>query len=206
MWSLIEREIHDNIVNVASLLIASAIIVSIFICDYFWDLHGAQISVPSVLLGLMLLGFAVLGGSQMNGDRTHRISSLLSTLAVTRNRIFLARIFVGLVVVLVSLVPGIVGALALLRADSAPVEFFRRPLAEISIMIVLTGWTCYGVGLLIGWSPNKAHRLVGFLFLVVLVWSLVVAKGFGPEAMALLVLSLGASLLRTWYTFTSASL
>ncbi len=73
-------------------------------------------------------------------------------------------------------------------------------------MIVLTGWTCYGVGLLIGWSPNKAHRLVGLFLLLVLVGSLVVVKGFGPEAMAILSLSLGATLVRTWHTFTSASL
>ena len=155
MWSLIEREIRDNIVNMASLFIAGAMMVGIFLCDYFWGLQGAVVGLPSVLLVVMLLGFAVLGTAQMYGDRANRISSLLSTaLAVTRNRLFLARVLVGFAAVLVSLVPGIGGALTLLRANALPMELFRRPLAEISITIVLTGWVCYSVGLLVGWSAE----------------------------------------------------
>lgn len=206
MWGLIEREIQDNIVHVAGLCLASAMIVALFVSGSFWDPREVAVVPSGVLLIVLLIGFCSFGAAQMSGDRANRISSLLATLAVTRSRIFLARVLVGMMTVLASLGPVIVGALVLLWALAVPLELFRRPVTEISITLVLTGWACYSAGLLVGWTTSKGRMLGGMVLLLGLVESLVAVKGFGPESMAILLLFIAAVLLRTWRTFISASL
>jgi ABC-type transport system involved in multi-copper enzyme maturation permease subunit len=204
--TLVVREIRDNIVSVVGPCLIGAIIVTILICASFWEMQGGVFIFPSVLLGVMLLGFCSLGAVQMYGDRANRISSLLSTLAVTRGQIFTARVLVGVLTILASLAPGIIMAIVLLWAFGTPLEFFYRMIVEIILAITLTGLACYCVGLMVGWTANKAWLAAGSLSLFALMATLIWIKGFGVEAMLILLLSIVAMLLRTWQRFTSASL
>ena len=87
-----------------------------------------------------------------------------------------------------------------------PLRFYGRIIVETSITVVLTGMACYCLGLVIGWTTNKTRLLAGSTLLVALVASLVWIKGFGPEIMVILLLFIGATLLRVWRTFALVSL
>jgi ABC-type transport system involved in multi-copper enzyme maturation permease subunit len=206
MLSLIAREIRDNIVSVALPCLVSAIgitVAIIFALSRVWE--GAF--PPTILfVPLLLLAFCALGASQACSDRTNRISSLLATLGVTRNRIFAARVLAGLLTVLVSLVPLVVTTIVLLWVFAPPLEFYGRMVVEISLTVLLAAVACHLAGLLVGWTTSKAWLLAGSVLLLLSLVSLVVIKGFGPEAMAILLLFIGAAFWYAWHTFISASL
>lgn len=206
MLTLIGREIHDNLVYVVGLCLTSAMIVTTLIYASIWNLEEMVFIFPLALLSVMLFGFYALGAAQMYGDRANRISSLLSTLAVTRDRIFAARVLVGALTILLSLAPGIAIAIAVLWAFAVPLDLIHRMVAEISLTLVLTAFACYGGGLMVGWTTNKGRLMAGGLSLSVLMATLVWIKGFGVGAMLILLVAIAAMLIRTWRTFTSASL
>ena len=174
--------------------------------DRLRDRGDGGIIVAWLITGLLFLCFGVLGIAQMYGDRANRVSTLLSTQAVTRNRILIARILAGVLTVLITLVPVLVAGVVLLRSKAPPLEFYSRMVWDISAVSVLVGLACHGVGLLIGWTSSKARLIAGFFCLLLLLLSLVVVKGFGPWAVALLALLILAVWGRIWHTFTSASL
>jgi hypothetical protein len=205
MLTLIGREIHDHMVYLVALCLVAALMIAVLTAAAY---EGIQWScgVPlGLLIVVMLLGFGSLGAGQMYGDRANRISPWLATLAVTRTRIFAARVVAGILVVLLTLVPVIVATVILLREFVPPFEFYRRMVMEISIVAVLMGTTCYSLGLLAGWTTSKSRLFLGSC-LPIVAMSVVGAKGFGPDAMLTLLLVIGAALVATWHKFTSASL
>ena len=206
MLTLIGREVRDHIAYLLGLGIVTAIMIVVMILAAFQELE-AQLLTPVVILILtLLLGLYALGAAQMYGDRANRMSSLLATLAVTRSRILAARVFVGVLAVVISFVPLVVTITVLLRTFGPPLWLYGRMVVEISVTTILTGMACYCLGLVSGWTTNKTRLLAGSTLLVALVASLVWIKGFGPEIMAILLLFIGATLLRVWRTFTLVSL
>ena len=212
MLTLIAREIRDNIVSMVMVCLGSAIGIALAIVFAFSAFREslairASFLIPTgMVLPVLLLAFGGLGASQAYGDRANRISSLLATLGVTRNRIFAARVLAGLLVILVALVPLVVTTIVLLGVFMPPLEFYGRMVVEMSLTVVLAAAVCYSAGLLVGWTTNKSWLLTGSLLLLLFPASLVVIKGFGPEVMAVLLLFIGATLWYAWHTFTSASL
>ena len=208
MLTLIRREIQDNLVYALAPCAVSAMGIGAMIYASF---SGVEVAVPAILYSTLLLlasfvGFSILGAAQMYGDRARRISPLLSTLAVTRHRILAARVLVGILAVLLATVPVLATAVILLRMFAPPLEFYRRMVVEISLTAVLMGTACYSVGLLVGWTTNRAWLILGNFLLLILCVSLIGVKGFGPEAMLILLVFITAVLGRTWHKFTSASL
>jgi ABC-type transport system involved in multi-copper enzyme maturation permease subunit len=206
MLRLIAREIQDHGVYFGACCVLSAIIISALLCMIVYGVAGGWIWLACTMAGLLFLAFGVLGAGQMYGDRANRVSALLATQAVTRSRILAARVLTGIVTVAVTLVPVLVTTVVLLRLKAPPLEFYSRMVWDISIVLALTGLACHGMGLLIGWTSSKSRLITGFLCLMLLLASLVVVKGFGPPAMALLALLLLAVWGRVWHTFTSTSL
>ncbi len=206
MLSLIAREIRDNIVSVALPCLVGALGVTLAIVFSLSRVRGGVLPVTIMFTSVLLLAFCGLGASQAYGDRANRISSLLATLGVTRNRIFAARVLAGLLTVLVSLVPLAVTTIVLLWMFAPPLEFYARMVVEISLTVLLAAVACYLAGLLVGWTTSKAWLLAGSVLLLLSLVSLIVIKGFGPGAMAILLLFIGATLWYAWHTFTSASL
>ena len=206
MLSLIAREIRDNIVSVALPCLASALGITLAIVFAFSRANGGAFPVTIMFTPILLLAFCGLGASQAYGDRANRISSLLATLGVTRNRIFAARVCAGLLTVLVALIPLAVTTIVLLWLFVPPLQFYGRMVVEISLTVLLAAVACYCAGLLVGWTTSKAWLLAGSVLLLLSLVSLVVIKGFGPEAMAVLLLFIGATLWYAWHTFASTSL
>ncbi len=206
MLALITREIRDQMVYIGACCTLSAIMIVSAVSLYVWAVEAGLFLFSALLMSVLFLGFCVLGASQMYADQANRISVLLSALAVTRSRILAARVLVGALTVLVSLIPFVITIVILLQIAIPPIKFYARMVWEISAATILMGFACYCLGLLIGWTSNKSRLILGTLFGIVLVTSLVVAKGFGPGVILLLLLFIAAALTHTWHRFTSVSL
>jgi len=206
MLTLIAREIRDNSVHFGACCVISEIIVAAIVCMILYGVVGAGVLIMYMFGGLLFLDFGVLGAAQMYGDRANRVSTLLSTQAVTRSRILIARVLTGVVIILISLIPAIIASVILLKLRKPPLEFYSQMVWDISIILVLTALACHAMGLLVGWTASRARLILGFVCLIVLLASLVVVKGFGPSAMAVLALLIAAIWGRIWHTFTSTSL
>jgi hypothetical protein len=206
MLTLIRREIRDNSLYVLTPCVLSLMTVGVLVYVFLSGVRGAAIPFGGLMLLVLLLGFGVLGAAQMYGDQTRRISSLMTTLATTRDRIFAARVLVGVLAVLAALGPIILAGVILLQLYLPPFAFYRGMVVEISATTLLAGLTCYAVGLLAGGMTSRAGVLAGTLGLLTLCVSLLAVKGFGPEAMLVLAALSAALLVRGRHQFTVASL
>jgi len=206
MLTLIGRELQDHFVYIvlAGLITVGTILIVILIAA--WGVAEIGGVAVAGTIPLLLALFCVLGAAQMYTDRANRISSLLATSAVTRSRILAARVVAGAAIILTMLVPLLITAVAILYLVGAPLAWYWRTIAEISTTVALTGFACYCVGLLLGWTANKAFPALGVLFGILLVMLLVIVKGFGMPAIMLLLLFSIAALLHVWYRFTSIPL
>ena len=156
MLSLVLREIRDNVVHVLALGVISILAIGSLVYVFYYHMQGAALSVSIMTVLALWAWFSVLGTAQMYGDRANRISSLLATLAVTRDRILLARVLVGVLTVLGTLAPVLLTEIILLRTYVMPLAFYRRVAVEISITTILMGVACYCVGLAVGGTANKS--------------------------------------------------
>ncbi|MEN6576371.1 MAG: hypothetical protein ABFD90_08510 [Phycisphaerales bacterium] len=206
MLKLIAREICDHIAYFGACCVLSAIIVATLICMIVYEIVGTGVLIACMVAGLLFLGFGILGVGQMCGDRVNRVSTFLSTQAVTRNRILIARILAGVVTIVSTLVPALVLAIILLKLKKPPLEFYSQMVWDISAVLLLGGVACHSLGLLVGWTGSKARLIAGFPCLMLLLPSLVAVKGFGPSTAVLLTLLIMVVWGWIWHTFTSASL
>jgi len=210
MFALIKREIQDHIVYFigAAAFSAGFIIMSISL------IHQYDPKVPpvfSIALGvpaatIVIFGICAMGATQMYLDRTRKISALLSTLAVSRNRILLARIITGILVILILFVPLTITAGILVRLFTPPIPMVTGMVFEISVTVFLMAVAIYCIGLQTGWNSNPLTPSLGALFLTCIFIPLILIKGFGLHIVVILVLFIAASLIRTWHTFMKTSL
>lgn len=206
MLSLIVREVRDNNVYFGTCCILSAIMVVAIILMAVYGVAGQGIVAVYACGGLLLIVLGALGVAQMYGDRANRVSTLLSTQAVTRTRILAARILAGAAILVISLTPVFIAGVFLLKSQFPPLQFYSGVVWDISIVLILMGLACHAVGLLTGWTSRKGRLIASFPCLLLLLASLVVIKGFDSSAMLLLALFIAATWARIWHTFTSASL
>jgi len=206
MLTLIKRELYDQITYLVLASLLSLLVIGIMIYTALLDMPDAGFALGAFTLQGLLVLFCFLGAAQMYSDRANRISSLLATLAVTRSRILAARVAAGAIVVLLTLIPVAVVGVALVDLLAPPLAFHTRMIVEISATVTLLGFAGYCVGLYMGWASNKVLLVVGCLVLLVLTLPLFLAKGFGGEAIVILLLLIGAMLVRTWTNYTSAAL
>jgi hypothetical protein len=217
MFTLIKREIRDHIIYFIGAAVLSAIFI-IFLISVISQYDSIQrqarshwvpeftvgIGVPT--LAIVIIGFCGLGAAQMYLDRTRKISAFLSTLAVSRSRILVARIITGILVILTLLVPLTVTATTLLRLYVPPVLIYPGMVFEIFITVFLMAFACYCIGLQTGWTSGKITPTLGGIALTCIFVPLIIIKGFGLQIVVILVLFIIASLIRTWHTFTTTSL
>lgn len=209
MFTLIKREIQDHLVYFIGAAAFSVvfIIISVFLIhsyDHRYpEVFSIGFGVPAVIV---IIGFCGLGASQMYLDRTRKISAFLSTLAVSRGRILLARIITGILVILTLLVPLTITAVTLLRLYVPPVLIYPGMVFEIFVAVFLMAFACYCIGLQTGWNSGKIIPTLGGIALTCIFVPLILIKGFGVHIVVILVLFIIASLIRTWHTFMSTSL
>lgn len=206
MWTLIKRELQDQAVYILAAEIMSILMIGTMIYMAVLNEEIAAIGF-AMAYGLTLATiFCLLGTSQMYTDRTHRISTFLATLAVTRTQILTARILTGFLVVLVSLVPVFITVTILLHLLYQPLAFYWRVIAEVFITMVLIGCGCHVAGLQVGWAGSKMKLLGGYVLFFALIVSIYFIKGCDYQSMAILFLILATLILRTWQKFLSVSL
>jgi len=209
MLALIKREIQDHIVYFVVALICSAALVALLSTAAFhfdrpeWAIFTG-LTIPLVVI--LVIGFSAMGVTQMYIDRNRRISAFLSVLPVTRGRILAAKIITGVLAILIVLLPVTVAAVALRRLLLPPIPIFSDLITDEMTTVFLMLFACYCLGLLTGWTPSKITPTFGALGLNLVLFSLIVVKGFGPEIRLLLVLVIAACLIRTWHKFVSTSL
>jgi ABC-type transport system involved in multi-copper enzyme maturation permease subunit len=210
MLALIKREIQDHLVYFITAIVVSAVLVVVLIEEVFnYDSRNPAVGTTSlgvVLGGIVALGICGMGAAQMYLDKTRRISAFISTLAVSRSRILLARIISGILAILIVLVPLAITAIILLRLFMPPIPMCSGMIFEIFTATFLLALGCYCIGLQTGWNSSVLTPSLGGLGLTCIFVPLVVVKGFGPEILVILVLFIVASLLRTWHNFSSTSL
>jgi hypothetical protein len=218
MFTLIKREIRDHIAYFigAAVLSAFFIIVSFFVINQLESsrrsgyrgvdtgMFTVGVGVPTV--AIIIIGFCGLGTSQMYLDRTRKISAFLSTLAISRDRILLAKIITGILVILTLLVPLTITVMTLFRLYAPPVLFNPGMVFEIFITAFLMTFACYCIGLQTGWNSGKVAPTLGGIGLTCIFVPLIFIKGFGLQMVVILVLFIIASLIRIRHTFMTTSL
>jgi subtilisin family serine protease len=207
MFTLIKREIEDNIAYfVAAVLFSAALVGTMVLIAHdngsdHAKTAGVALSLPVYLI--TILGFAAMGVGQMHIDRTRKVSAFLSTLPVSRSQILLARIATGVLAMLVLLVPIAVTAAVLVRIHARPYPGYPGMFAEISASVFLAGLACYCLGMQMGISCEKLVCTAGCIFVTAVLSPLVIIKGFWGQTVIILLLLIAASLIRTWQKFTS---
>jgi hypothetical protein len=218
MFALIKREIQDHIVYFLGAAIFSAIfiLISISVISQLksfqrrgydpGDSEVFRVGIGVPIIAIFVIGICGLGVSQMYLDRSRKISAFLSTLAVSRRRILLAKITTGILVILTLLVPLTVTSVVLLRLYVPPVLIYPGIVFEIFVAVFLMAFACYCIGLQTGWTSGKVTPTLGGIALACIFVPLILIKGFGLQIVVILVLFIIASLIRIWHTFMTTSL
>jgi len=209
MLALIKREIQDFIVYFIVALIFSVVLVALLSAAAynFGEIESGILSALSIpILIILVIVFSAMGVTQMYVDRNRRISAFLSVLPVTRCRILTARIIAGLLAILIVLVPVTIAAITLCRLLMPPIPIYGGVISDIATTAFLMLFACYCLGLLTGWTASKITPTFGALGLNLILFTLIIVRGFGPEIRLLLVLVIAACLIRTWHKFASTSL
>jgi ABC-type transport system involved in multi-copper enzyme maturation permease subunit len=158
----------------------------------------------AVLLTFFLCGF---GAAQMVSDRTKNLSAFLTVLPVTRGQIFLARLAVGVLWILVSLVPlTITGAIILKLRVPPGIPMYRGLLPDLFVGAFLTYLACYSCGLYSGWRAGAPVLWLAILPFAAMLPLLIVIKGFGLELVVVLLFFIAACLIATWQKYSRSSL
>ncbi|UCG56689.1 MAG: ABC transporter permease subunit [Phycisphaerales bacterium] len=207
---LLKREIEDHFVDflvavgVTALLIILAVSAAYRGEEGEIPVYSGVLSLP--LIVLLIVGFSGIGGNQMYADRTRKTSAFLSTLPTTRGQILAAKIIMGVLAVLIVIVPLYVTAEVLWRRVMPAMPVHSGLVFNVFAVVFLMCFACYCLGLLIGRTSNRAILTLGSILLTFVLAPLIVVKGFGYQANIILVLFIGASLVRTWRKFMSTSL
>jgi len=211
MFTLIKREIEDNLVYFLAAALLSAVYVFVAI-SLAKDNLGHEPQTFSIGLLFVILPittglvFMAMGASQMTNDKNRKVSAFLSTLPVTRTQILLARVITGVLAILVLLLPVFITAALLMKTFVSPYVFPHHYLMEIFSTIFLMAFASYCMGLQIGLSSKRAGIVLAIFIFSPLIISLIFIKGFAVNIIILLLLLVIASLERTWQKFVSTAL
>jgi hypothetical protein len=211
MFTLIKREVIDNIIFFVASALFAAILVAIMFTISLGDVDE-EIRIYSVaglfpVAGAVFIGLSWMGATQMHMDRTKKIYSMLFTKPVSRSQVLFVKIITGLLAILLLLLPILATAGFLLKnVDAAELELiFPGIFIPIAISVLMLFFGCYCLGLVCGLSSNKIIPAFGGIVLSVLLVPIVFIKGFGFEALGILVLFVVACLLFVWKRFLSMS-
>ena len=208
MFALIKREIEDNIVFYLMFAIlslgGSALMLGLAFCgDLEYPGDKWSLIIPGLLFTAVgLLGVSTLGSSQMYVDRTRKVSAFLSGLAVTRGRLFAAKITAGAIGILLMIGPIVIAAMITVEKFAVPIPVRWEVFREVTLVVFLVYLSGYSMGLVVGWAITKFNPGLLAIALTILFLPFVIVKGFGPEAAGWLVLFNGAALTLSWQRFS----
>ena len=207
MFALIKREIEDNIVSYLIFAIlslgGSALMLGVaFYGDLEYPGDRSFLIIPGLFISIGLLGVSTLGSSQMYIDRTRKVSAFLSGLAVTRGRLFAAKITAGAIGILLMIGPIAIAAGITVDKFALPIPITWEVFREVTLVVFLVYLSGYSMGLVVGWAITRFNPGLLAIALTILFLPFVIVKGFGPEAAGWLVLFSGAVLTVSWQRFS----
>jgi len=213
MFTLILREIEDNWV----FFVAAALLACAFSFLIGWQMYYINGNSSEALIIMFIANafcgifvFCGLGASQMYWDKMKKISALLTTLPVTRNQIFTARITVGLLAVVIGFVPVVITTTVVSNLiETSSTNNFGPSYglsAGIWIPIFLLCIATYCIGLQAGWTSSKIVPTLGSLFLSLILVGVIGIKGFELDAYLILIPFIACCVFRAWRTFSTAAL
>ena len=214
MYSLIKREIKDNIFYFILPVCFAAVSVTFIVAKVLKEAaHDVPVGIPEIMYlvfytyipfaGIVAAAF---GASQMYTDKSKRISGFLITLATTRGRILTAKVITGLLWISVALLPIAAADAALLKVFNPLVPIDSKSLVSLFIITFTLYTGCYVTGLLLGWTANKVVPSFGCLVITAALISVVVIKGFTISAFVILLLFTLAAMIRTTQKFLTTPL
>jgi ABC-type transport system involved in multi-copper enzyme maturation permease subunit len=207
---LIKREIEDHFADFIGAIAVTALLIILAVSAAYRaeggeiPLYSGALALPLVVL--LVVGFSAIGSNQMYADRTRKTSAFLSTLPTTRGQILAAKIIMKVLAVLTVIVPLYITAEVLRRRLMPALPVYSGLILDVFVAAFLIGFACYCLGLQVGWTSSKVILVSGGIVLTLVLAPLILVKGFGCQAKTILVLFIGASLVRTWQKFTSTSL
>ncbi len=209
MFTLIKREIQDHIVYFIGAVALSAILIAMLVSAVYYSEASSQpvfvgLSIPVFVV--LIIGCTAMGVSQMYTDRNRKVSTFLSALPVTRDRILAARIITGLLAIVIIILPLTITGKILWRLFAPPIPIYPGVIFDISTVSFLMLFACYCIGLQTGWTSGKVTPTLGGIVLACIFVPLILIKGFGLQIVVILVLFIIASLIRIWHTFMTTSL
>lgn len=208
MWTLIKREMDDcRVFFVAAVGYAVCVILILISAVYSAGMSMSYVksASPVMLLTGMVL-FCLMGAGQMYLDRTRRISCFLSTLAVTRSRIFVARVITGLLLIFLTIAPIAAAGMVIVRVLYEPIPVYQRMFGELVGTVFVLSIAAYSLGLLTGWARGRVLSVLGGAVLTFVLAPVVVIKGFGAETVILLSAFIVISLIRSRQIYASTPL
>jgi hypothetical protein len=202
---LIKRQVIDNAIYFAlALVVCAVLIIAVTILALTEDrthLSLYALALMVVVPVFFCAGSYTLGLLQTHGDRNSGVAAVLALLPAAQGRVFLARLVVGVLVILTALGPlAIVGAV-LWKFLGPPAWLLHGWLAETFAGMALTAFGCYCLGLGAGQSSETITRGLRALPLTFVLLLLIVIKGFGWPLLVVLVPYLGVSLLLRYRPF-----
>ena len=202
LFTLIKRQIVDNAVYFLAAIVVSAVliiaIISIALIEELTNLSFYTVILIVITPILFGIGSYILGVIQIYSDKTNGITAVLTVLPVTRGRIFLARLTIGILIILTLLGPlAVIGAI-LWEFLGPPDWLFHNWLADTFIGLSLASLACYCLGLIAAKRAETFTSALGALPLVPILMLFIVIKGFGWPLLAVLLPFLAVSLFRCW--------
>jgi hypothetical protein len=196
---LTKRQMIDNAVYLVPAVIFSLVFVSAIVIVVLTDevaapsLHAVAVFVAlPVLVGL---GSCTLGIAQTHADQTSGISTLLSTLPVTRSEILCVRLAVGIGIILISLTSLAAASVILWQVVGPPAWLVRDWRADVFSGMLLVALISYGFGPSAGARTRTFLRAFRVMPLPILLVLLIVAKGLGWPLLGVLLVILVALIL-----------
>lgn len=212
MLTLIKREIQDSMMYFILILILASIFifVDVFLAYYSSDTSEIAIDINNnftiIITSIFLFVITAMGVSQMHSDRSRKISSFLSTLAVTRDKILIARIIVGILAILLFFLPQIAAILIVYNLFISPVFAFENIFLDVYIAASLVALSCFCIGLHTGWKTGRQIPFLTVIPSVFLFITIIYIKGFVTQTYFLLIIFIAAFLVRIRQNFISTSL
>jgi hypothetical protein len=209
MLTLIKREIQDHALFFIGAFILSVVLIGLSIATldgHRWIEDDETLGTGAIALSIIVFGFFAMGAVQMDTDRFRKISAFISILPVSRVRILLAKIIAGLLAILIAFVPLAVTVTILLRIHTPPIPIFQIMVLEIISSAFFITLACYFIGLQAGWNSGRLPPVIIGLFLICILSTLILIKGFTLEITVILLLFILASLIRIWHLFMSTPL
>jgi len=202
LLTLIKRQLIDNTIYfLAAILVSVVLVVAILSITLSEDITYLSLYTVILIITAPILfgiGSYILGVIQTYSDKTNGITAVLTVLPVTRGRIFLACLIIGILIILTLLGPLAITGAILWELLGPPDWLFHNWLADTFIGISLMALACYCLGLVAARKAETFTSALRALLLVPILMLLIVIKGFGWPLLAVLLPLLAVLLLRCW--------